>query len=62
MKKPVLSIDEPKPTKAPGAEPTKLQRAHFKSKKQMPVARTVDVQTFLNEHPFSRFQWVIFAA
>jgi AAHS family 4-hydroxybenzoate transporter-like MFS transporter len=21
---------------------------------------TVDVQTFLNEHPFSRFQWVIF--
>jgi len=27
----------------------------------MPVARTVDVQTFLNEHPFSRFQWVIFA-
>jgi AAHS family 4-hydroxybenzoate transporter-like MFS transporter len=27
----------------------------------MPAARTVDVQTFLNEHPFSRFQWVIFA-
>src|SRR3954471_24536736 len=27
----------------------------------MPVARTVDVQNFLNEHPFSRFQWVIFA-
>jgi MFS transporter, AAHS family, 4-hydroxybenzoate transporter len=27
----------------------------------MPVARTVDVQTFLNAHPFSRFQWVIFA-
>jgi hypothetical protein len=26
----------------------------------MPAARTVDVQTFLNEHPFSRFQWVIF--
>jgi MFS transporter, AAHS family, 4-hydroxybenzoate transporter len=26
----------------------------------MPVARTVDVQNFLNEHPFSRFQWVIF--
>ena len=23
--------------------------------------RTVDVQTFLNEHPFSRFQWIIFA-
>jgi MFS transporter, AAHS family, 4-hydroxybenzoate transporter len=27
----------------------------------MPAARTVDVQTFLNEHPFSRFQWLIFA-
>src|SRR6476646_9676568 len=27
----------------------------------MPVARTVDIQSFLNEHPFSRFQWVIFA-
>ena len=27
----------------------------------MPAARTVDVQTFLNEHPFSGFQWVIFA-
>src|SRR5260370_27400215 len=27
----------------------------------MPTARTVDVQTFLNEHPFSRSQWVIFA-
>ena len=26
-----------------------------------PPARTVDVQTFLNEHPFSSFQWVIFA-
>src|SRR6201987_2422404 len=26
----------------------------------MPAVRTVDVQTFLNEHPFSRFQWVIF--
>jgi AAHS family 4-hydroxybenzoate transporter-like MFS transporter len=26
----------------------------------MPAARTVDVQTFLNEHPFSRFQWMIF--
>jgi MFS transporter, AAHS family, 4-hydroxybenzoate transporter len=25
------------------------------------AARTVDIQTFLNEHPFSRFQWVIFA-
>ncbi len=23
--------------------------------------RSVDVQAFLNEHPFSRFQWVIFA-
>ena len=23
--------------------------------------RSVDVQTFLNEHPFSPFQWVIFA-
>jgi len=27
----------------------------------MAAKRTVDVQTFLNEHPFSRFQWVIFA-
>jgi hypothetical protein len=27
----------------------------------MPAARTVDVQTFLNEHSFSRFQWMIFA-
>jgi len=26
----------------------------------MPAARTVDVQTFLNEHSFSRFQWMIF--
>jgi len=26
----------------------------------MPAARSIDVQTFLNEHPFSRFQWVIF--
>ena len=26
----------------------------------MPVARTVDVQNFLNEHPFSCFQWLIF--
>ena len=26
----------------------------------MAAARTVDVQTFLNEHPFSRFQWMIF--
>ena len=24
----------------------------------MPAARTADVQTFLNEHPFSRFQWL----
>lgn len=27
----------------------------------MPVSRDVDVQAFLNEHPFSGFQWVIFA-
>jgi len=27
----------------------------------MPAARTIDVQTFLNEHSFSRFQWMIFA-
>jgi MFS transporter, AAHS family, 4-hydroxybenzoate transporter len=27
----------------------------------MPASRDVDVQTFLNEHPFSGFQWVIFA-
>lgn len=27
----------------------------------MATGRTVDVQTFLNEHPFSSFQWVIFA-
>ncbi len=26
----------------------------------MPAARTVDVQHFLNEHPFSGFQWLIF--
>ena len=26
----------------------------------MPAARSIDVQTFLNEHPFSRFQWLIF--
>ncbi|MBV8573791.1 MAG: MFS transporter [Acetobacteraceae bacterium] len=26
----------------------------------MPEARTVDVQSFLNEHPFSRFQWLVF--
>jgi hypothetical protein len=26
----------------------------------MAAARIVDVQTFLNEHPFSRFQWMIF--
>jgi AAHS family 4-hydroxybenzoate transporter-like MFS transporter len=27
----------------------------------MPVARSIDIQTFLNEHPFSSFQWLIFA-
>jgi MFS transporter, AAHS family, 4-hydroxybenzoate transporter len=27
----------------------------------MPAGRTVDVQAFLNEHPFSSFQWLIFA-
>jgi AAHS family 4-hydroxybenzoate transporter-like MFS transporter len=27
----------------------------------MPESRTVDVQSFLNEHPFSRSQWTIFA-
>src|SRR3954462_15375070 len=27
----------------------------------MADGRTVDVQTFLNEHPFSGYQWVIFA-
>ena len=25
------------------------------------MARSIDVQTFLNEHPFSSFQWMIFA-
>jgi AAHS family 4-hydroxybenzoate transporter-like MFS transporter len=27
----------------------------------MPAARSIDVQTFLNENPFSPFQWLIFA-
>ena len=27
----------------------------------MPIKRSVDVQSFLNEHPFSPFQWRIFA-
>jgi MFS transporter, AAHS family, 4-hydroxybenzoate transporter len=27
----------------------------------MPAARSIDVQAFLNEHPFSPFQWLIFA-
>lgn len=27
----------------------------------MPESRTVDVQAFLNEHPFSGYQWTIFA-
>src|SRR3954453_14890998 len=27
----------------------------------MPEGRRVDVQLFLNEHPFSGFQWTIFA-
>src|SRR3954469_5941515 len=27
----------------------------------MPDGRTLDVQTFLNEHPFSGYQWTIFA-
>jgi AAHS family 4-hydroxybenzoate transporter-like MFS transporter len=27
----------------------------------MPAGRTVDIQTFLNEHPFSGFQWLVFA-
>src|SRR5215212_6036557 len=27
----------------------------------MSSARTVDVQTFLDEHPFSPFQWLVFA-
>jgi AAHS family 4-hydroxybenzoate transporter-like MFS transporter len=26
----------------------------------MPAARSIDVQAFLNEHPFSPFQWLIF--
>ncbi len=27
----------------------------------MPITRSVDVQGFLNEHPFSPFQWLVFA-
>src|SRR5258708_14036156 len=27
----------------------------------MPATRSIDVQSFLNEHPFSRFQWLIFS-
>ncbi len=27
----------------------------------MPILRSVDVQDFLNEHPFSPFQWLVFA-
>ena len=27
----------------------------------MPITRSVDVQSFLNEHPFSPFQWLVFA-
>src|ERR687883_1545898 len=27
----------------------------------MPADRRIDVQAFLNEHPFSAFQWLIFA-
>jgi MFS transporter, AAHS family, 4-hydroxybenzoate transporter len=27
----------------------------------MPATRSIDVQTFLDEHPFSPFQWLIFA-
>ena len=27
----------------------------------MPIARKVDIQTFLNENPFSGFQWLVFA-
>lgn len=27
----------------------------------MPASRSIDVQAFLNEHPFSGFQWLIFA-
>ena len=27
----------------------------------MALGRSIDVQTFLDEHPFSPFQWVIFA-
>ncbi len=27
----------------------------------MPITRSVDVQAFLNQHPFSRFQWLVFA-
>src|SRR3954464_7041945 len=30
-------------------------------RKIMPEGRSIDVQTFLNEHPFSGYQWVIFA-
>ena len=25
----------------------------------MPASRDVDVQAFVNEHPFSGFQWVV---
>ncbi len=27
----------------------------------MPEGRSIDVQAFLNEHPFSRYQWLVFA-
>jgi AAHS family 4-hydroxybenzoate transporter-like MFS transporter len=27
----------------------------------MPPSRSVDVQAFLNEHPFSPYQWLVFA-
>src|SRR5262245_28750306 len=27
----------------------------------MPTTRTMDVQSFLNDHPFSRYQWLVFA-
>ena len=33
----------------------------FREEKVMSRSPAVNVQTFLNEHPFSGFQWLIFA-
>lgn len=40
---------------------TSTGRAHFRKGNEVSRSSAVNVQTFINEHPFSPFQWLIFA-